>query len=125
MANIDTNKQDLTKSPDAGLVIGDTTGEESKAPAQQVTAPKDVPSVTTLSQTSSTPTSNGGPASTAVAKPSHQKKFSPVNITKKFLENNSATPSQSNSTSSSSSTKVGIVNRESMRLTFGMWSAGG
>jgi len=125
MANIDTNKQDLTKSPDAGLVTGDTTGEESKAPVQQVTAPKDAPSVSTPPQTSSTPTSNGGPASTTVTKPTHPKKFSSLNINKKFLENNSATPSQSNSTSNSSSTKVGIVNRESIRLTLGVWSAGG
>ena len=123
MANIDTTKQDLTKSLDARPVTGDTTGEGSKAPAQEVTTLKDVPSATTPPQTSTTLTSNGGPASTTVTKAFHPKKFSSVNINKKFLENNSATPSQSSSTSTSSSTKVGIVNRELIRSNFGMWDA--
>ena len=122
MANIDTNERGLTKSSDAGLVTGDTAGEETKAPAQQVVALKDVP---TPPQTSSAPPSNGGSTSTAVTKPPHPKKFSPVNINKKFLENNSATPSQSNSASTSSSTKVGIANRESIKLRFGVRSAEG
>ena len=123
MANIDADKQDLTKSSDAGLVTGDATGEESKAPTQQVTVPKDEPSTTTP-QASVTPTSNGGATSTTVTKVSHPKKFSSVNINKKFLENNSATPSQSNSTSASSSTKVGIVNRESMWPNYGARNGG-
>lgn len=114
MADIDANKQDLIKSSDAGLVTRDTTGEESKIPAQQVTVPQDAPSATTTPQTPAAPTSNGGATSTTVTKAPHPKKFSSVNINKKFLENNSATPSQSNSTSTSSSTKVGIVNREFM-----------
>ena len=124
MANIDEDKQDLTKSSDAGLVAGDATGEESKAHPQQVTVPKDAPSTTTP-QTSVTPTSNGGATSMTVTKVSHPKKFSSVNINKKFLENNSATPSQSNSTSASSSTKVGIVNRESTWSSFGTRNVGG
>jgi hypothetical protein len=125
MANIDTNKQDLTKSSDVRLGTGDTAGEVSKAPTQEVTAPKDATSTTIHLQTSITPTSNGVIASNTVTKPPHPKKFSSVNINKKFLENNSATPSQSNSTSTSSSTKVGIVNRELMRSNFGMRDAGG
>ena len=125
MANIDTNKQDLTKSSDAGFGTRDTAGEETKAPVHEVTAPKDTQSTTTPLQTSTTPTLNGGPASTPVTKAPHPKKFSSLNINKMFLENNSATPSQSNSTATSSSTKVGIVNRELIRSHFGMRDAGG
>ena len=120
MANIDTNKQDLAKSSDIGLVAGDTTKEECKAPAQQVTATKDVDSTAAPPQTSAIPTSNGGPVSTTTTKTFHPKKFSSVNINKKFLENNSATPSQSNSSSTSPSIKAGIVNRESLRSRFSM-----
>lgn len=110
MANIDTNKQDLAKSSDAGLVTREAAGEEPKVPVHEVTAPKDTQSTTTSPHTSTTPTLNGGPASTTVTKAPHPKKFSSLNINKMFLENTSATPSQSNSTTTSSSTKVGIVN---------------
>ena len=71
-------------------------------------------------QTSTTLTSNGGSASTTVMKAPHPKKFSALNINKKFFGYNSATPTQSSSISTPSSTKVGIVNRESIRSNFGV-----
>lgn len=108
MAHIDNEKSGFAESLDKGGegVVGAGAGEHD-------VAERDVPN--SVSNVRSTPNANTSPGPTtsspSVAQP---KKFSSVNINKKFLEKNSGgTPSTSQS--SSTAVKSGTSNRVSDR----------
>jgi serine/arginine repetitive matrix protein 2 len=106
MADIDNEKSGYVES--FSKVDGPGAGSGETVVTVDVAEQKDSPtnSVPNVQSTASPNISSGATSSVA----SHPKKFSTVNINKKFMEKNSATPSASQPSSSFSNVKSGTSN---------------
>jgi hypothetical protein len=108
MADIDNEKsgyvESFSKVEEPGAGSGETVAMVDVVVMEQKGSPTNsVPNV----HSTATPNISSGATSSVT---SHPKKFSSVNINKKFLEKNSATPSASQPNSSFSTVKSGTSN---------------